>query len=416
MRLALSPVRSSLFTVLLAVAVAACSSGPGDSLYVPDPVRNMAPVIESVTPSGVVLAGIDVITITGRNFSTTLSDNLVTFDDGLGAAARGEVLEATATQLRVRVPNLPNSALRLRVAVLGAPDYSNTWDLPLLSAAVPFGDLDDGTDEAVSGITSDASGTLYASLVRDGNSLGIVTFSPDGVRMPYFNTPFPWVDLAVGTDGVLYGVRRIRALFQLPAGSAQVTFATLPLGVALSAIVAAPNGDLWTAGTGSATPSLYRVRPDRSTSSVPFALPVRDLAIAAGALHVAAGDSTSNQVWRFPFAADGSITSGTVVFDVTAAVGPDVDVSTIAVATDGTIFVGLTGRTGAGPFDPIWEVPASGTPAPLYPGVLTPPVSGFAWGLGSQLYVAKAPIAATADQRAVPAQLLRLETRRPGPN
>ena len=81
----------------------------------------------------------------------------------------------------------------------------------------------------------------------------------------------------------------------------------------------------------------------------------------------------------------------------------------LAVAADGTLFVGTDAP------DPILEVTPSGAASALYPGVLAPPIAGFAWGSGTTLFVAVASVApATEGGARIPAALYRLETRRQG--
>ena len=400
------------FTLLLACALTACDSSE-TSLYDPTVTGNEAPVVESVTPSGVVLAGIDVVTITGRNFSETPGNNIVTFDDGAGASGRATVIEASPTTLRVRVPNLPSAALRLRVAVIGAPDFSTPMPFPLVSATVPFSTLDSGTEESLAGIASDNSGVLYGSLGIGSAAAGIFTFLADAPRQLYFASTTPWADLAVAPDGQLYGVRRLRALFRLPQGGAQQTFVALPNGVTLAAVAAAPNGDLWTGGsnTTAANGALYRVTSDGTSTAFPFSETVRDLAVADGALYVASTGDAGSRVWRYVFNADGTLGAGAVYTDVSAALGAAVSLNAIAVAQDGTLFIGTNAS------DPVLEVAPGGTSsAPLFPGVLTPPVSAFAWATGSKLYVTQERIGATPSSPAIAARLYTLETRRPGPH
>ena len=405
--------RLLLPALLLAAALAACDFGDGGSLYDPGAQDGPAPVVSSIAPEGVVLAGIDEVTITGQNFSATPEHNTVYFDDGAGAVQRGTVLEASETSLRVRVPNLPNANLRVRVAVRGAQGFSNAVARPLTAAFEPFGGLDAGTRDEVFGITSDDTGALYASYTRGGSPTGVFRFSPEGERTLFSNNTFVWSDLAVGADGALFGTRRLRALFRIPNEEAPVAFSVFPNGVALSAVAAAPDGALWTGGTDTQADraSLYRITPDGAATAFPFAEPVRDLFVFDGALYVASMPAGGGKVRRFPIGADGGLGEGSVVYDVGADLGAGVEVFAIALADDGTLYVGTNAD------DPVREVTSDGTAMALYPGVLSKPVSGFAWGPGSKLYVAQAsqpsPI---PEQRGEPAALVRLETRRQRPS
>ena len=189
-----STLRFRLVIAFVLVATLGACDFEGGSLYDPDAPRNEAPVIGDVTaPFSIVLAGVDVVTVQGQNFSPTAGDNIVVFDDGQGNSASGTVVAASPTELQVRVPNLPNPALRMRVAVVGSPLYSNPVAYPLLPAIVRFGDL--GEKEAPFGIAAEADGTLYVSLVVEGSAVGVSRISAAGERSPYFASTFQWAGL-----------------------------------------------------------------------------------------------------------------------------------------------------------------------------------------------------------------------------
>ncbi|WP_420456909.1 IPT/TIG domain-containing protein [Rubrivirga sp.] len=376
----------------LIVLVAACDSGEGSSLYDPDVDRNPAPVIASVSPQGIVLAGVDVVTIEGQNFSATPTDNAVVFDDAQGNSAPGTILSASATRLEVRVPNLPSAALRLRVAVLGSQDYSNAVSFPLTAAVVPFGEL--SQTEVPSGIAADADGTLYLSLAREEVAVGVIQIAADGTRSDYFDSTFPWSDLAFAGDQ-LVGVRRVRAVFGLPeGGSQQVLSAFQPSSLSLVAIAGSPDGSTYAGGNAQ---TLFRVAPDGPTSETALPTTVRALAAAGGQLYVVSGGTGPGRIYSLPIASDGSLGAPTAIADLPA-VG-----NAVAVATDGTLFVGLDRVV-----DPVVTVSPAGDVSPLYPGVLRGPASALAYGAGSQLYMVRG---ASADQRA---DVLLIETRREG--
>lgn len=412
---ALPPALRLAALVLAASVWAACDSGPAGSLYDPDATGGPAPVITAVAPQGVVLAGIDEITISGQNFSPTPSENLVFFDDGNGAAARGTVLAASATELRVRVPNLPNPALRLRVAVTGAPDFSNEVAFPLTPAVVPFGDLDEGIGEDPKGVTSGPDGSLYVSLNVLGAPDGIVRFSADGARAPFSTQAALWTDFALADDGALIGARQIRGLFRLPEGTERSTFAAVPSGNSLRTVARDATGAIWTAGTNTVpeNANLYRVATDGTVTSTPFGDPVVDLAVADGVLYVATATVASSvvvdsKVWTFPITAAGDLGAGTVLYDVTTDRGSGIGATSLAVAADGTVFVATNAA------DPVVEVAPGGAATVLYPGVIPGPIVALTWAPGSVLYAVRGLTAVEAEEGGV-ATLLTIETRRQGP-
>ena len=396
-----------LLLAAFSAAFAACDFGDGGSLYDPDAQDGPAPVIDGITPGGVVLAGIDEVTITGRNFSAVPDENTVFFDDGAGAAETGTVLEASETTLRVKVPNLPNPALRIRVAVRGAGNFSNAVAQPLTPAVVPFGNLDAGIGEEVFGVAPDGAGGLYASLFVDGSPVGIRRFAADGARTAYYDDDdFVWSGLALAPDGTLYGARRVRAVFEIPGGGPARAFARFTPDVTIAKVAAGGGGNLYAGGTNTepADAQLYHVRLDGTASGVPFPRTVRDLAVFDGALYVAAVEDGASRVWRVPIGADGALDTPAPYFEPAAGTS----ILALAFATDGTLFVG----TGAEEDPVLAVVPGGGSASTLYPGVLEGPASAFAWGAGSKLYVARA--SRVVNEEVVPAALVEIETRRQG--
>lgn len=387
----------------LLAPLAGCDTTADDSLYGPNQgAARPDPVIAAVTPMAppaIVLAGIDQVTITGENFAPEPSENLVYFGD-----VRAEVLAASPTELVVQAPNVPAAAIPLRLAVLGAENFSNAVTYRLDPAIITFGDV--ARIEEVFGVVSDEAGALYASLLSSGSSIGVKRFSPEGDRSDYFTSTFVWPSLALGADGALYGVRRVRAVFRLPEGGAQETFSVLPNGIALAAIAAAPDGALWTGGsaTSAEVAGLYRIAPDGTAERFAFEPNVRDLVVFDGALYVA----TRNQVWRFPLGAGGALETGAVHYDASADLGAE-EINAIALAADGTLFVGTTAVA-----DPVLEVTPGGESSVLYPGIISQPVTALAWGPGSLLYAVQSRVAASGSAPERQARIVRIETRREG--
>lgn len=389
------------------VLLGACDS-EGTSLYDPEATGNAAPVVASISPTGVVLAGVDEITIRGENFSPTPADNVVNFDDGAGNSAQGTVLSASATELVVKTPNLPNAALQVRVAVRGARGFSNATPFPLVSARERFSDL--ARTEAAFGMAVDDAGNLYVSMGNEGLSSGVQRIAPDGSREVWFDgANATYSDLAIGADGAVYGARGARGVFELPNGGSEQIFAVLPSGTSISSITVDAVGNVWAGGNNAA---VYRITPDGTPTPFPLAGNVRALEVAGGALYAAVSADDVSRILRFPLSG-GALGSPEEVANVTAFNGRRA--TALAVAASGDVFVGTTdGEPTTEDRDPVLLVPAGGAPQTLYPGVLRGATVSLAYGAGSELYVARAPSAATALTSATVADLFRVETRQPG--
>jgi hypothetical protein len=392
----------------LLLLLAGCDAGPGESLWPPDGDPSPSPVITSVEPSsppGIVLAGIDVVTITGQNFSPTRENNFVYFN-----TTRAQVLEASPTQLQVRVPNLPGNDLQIRVMVLGALEYSNGISYRLVSALTPVGAI--GTQEEPFGMTTDAQGNAYVSMFAENRSIGIQRITPDGDRSTYFASTFAWTDLAMGPDGILYGVRPVSAVFRLPEGGTQQAWTILPSAARLNLLTFDEYGAVWTWSTHGGG-VLYRIAPDQSFRDFPLTGTVRDLAAHDGFLYAAVTEGAVSRIVRYAITGDGQLGAPEEYINITA--NFNAEALALAIAADGTLFVGTTGR------DPLIRVDPDRTAEVLYPGVLGASTSGtsiritaLSWGTGTGLYAIRRFERGTGGNVVITYDLVRIETRLQG--
>ena len=347
-----------------------CDSGTAPSIYDPDRSALPDPVIESIVPEGSALAGVDIVTITGNNFSAEPANNLVYFE-----GIRGELLESSPTDLRVRPPNTPLPEIMIRVAVIGAENFSNSVTYSLEAAAEYFGNI--VAFEDIFGITTDPDGNVYVSLFSDSRSVGIIRMTPEGERSQYVETTFGWADMAFGPDGYLYSARSVRALFRFQEGSGQETWVVIPnTSVRLTTLAIDENGRVWAAGKNT---DIYSIAADKTVTSFPFEAEIRDLALFDGHLYAAGLQLDTGKVWRFSIDSNGQLGAADEIIDATAYGGADV--FALAVTTSGHLYIGTDAA------DPVIIVSPGGTWEPLYPGILESPANRFAWGPSGHLYM-----------------------------
>jgi hypothetical protein len=398
MRMSLVPSSAAFTCGLLAgllLVLGGCDTGPGDSLFDPDHTFAPDPVIASVQPDGAALAGVDVLTITGQNFSTEPARTQVYFDD-----VRGEVLEVSPTQIRVRAPNLARPAIRLRVMVLGAEHFSNAITYRLDPAAERFASLLPG--EEPFGITTDAQGDLLVSMFADGLSAGILRITPTGDRSQYISTPFSWTDLAIGPDGSAYGVRNLRAVFRLPEGGTQQTFQALPAGAALIALEFDSDGALWTA---SSTGVVYRIA-DGEAQEFAISGTIRDIALFQNHLYVAVTQNGASRVVRAPITGPGQLGAVEEYAAITATF--NTEARRLAFAADGSLLVGTQSAPA------LILISPGGSAEIFHTGIVTPPVRSMAWGSGTHLFAVARVTGITASRGRDLPDLIRIETRKEG--
>ena len=381
---------AAAMVLLLGIALAGCDSGPASSLYDPDRPSAPDPMISSIEPAEFALAGVDVVTIYGSNFSADALDNLAYFNE-----ASGEVLEASPTRLQVKAPATPGADIEVRVAVLGAENYSNGVAYRLEAAVEPFGDIAD-FEEPFS-IASDLAGNVYVSMNAHGSSAGILRMAPDGTRSPFVETRFRWRDMAYGPDDMLYTVRSIRAVFRFEEGGSQEVWGVIPdNSVRLSAIAFDADNNLWAGGNNA---SLYRIAPDKSVEVFPFEANIRALRFFDGYLYAAATRDDASGIWRWPISG-GTPGDAELYFDVTAETGAEA--LALAFATNGDLFVGTDGA------EPVLLVEPTREASIFYPGLFMPAASAFAWGNAPHLYMVQARTDMTLPG------LIRINTRRQG--
>ena len=368
--------RHLLGVTLAALLVAACDTGPAPSLYDENDPSLADPVIESVSPNGSALAGVDVVTLTGSNFGATVEDNYVYFN-----GTRAEILSASATEIQVIPPNEPQTEISLRVSVIGAENFSNSITYALEAASERFSAL--AAFEEVFGVATDASGNVYLSLFSDGRSVGIKQVAPDGTRSDYIETTFKWDDMVFDDAGQLFAVRGVRALFRFPAGGgAQETYAVVPnTSVVLVTVDMDDAGNLWTAGNND---EIYKIAPDLTITGYPFVADVRYLRAVGSTVYVAASVDGVEGLWQLPIDGNGDLGAATQLFDLTQ-VSETVSALSLAVNSAGAIYLGTDHA------DPVLLVQPDGSWSPLYPGILSPTARALAWGTAPSLYMSQGP-------------------------
>lgn len=380
-----------LFAGLVLFVAAGCDT-EGSSIYDPDAEGAPAPVISAITPEGGALAGVDVLTITGQNFSANPAENLVYFGN-----TRGEVLAASATELQVRPPNRPDPDTPVRISVIGAEDFSNTVSYRLDPASVRFSDIK-GFEEPFA-IATDDAGNVYVSLFAEGVAAGIKRIAPDGTRSDFNNTTFKWDALEVGPDGTLFGARGVRAIFGLPDGSGQQAIVISASSAdRLVALDFDPQGNLWIGGNA---PSLFRRASDGTVTAFPFEASVQDLVVFDGALYVTGGQNGMEKVWRFPIDGAGNLGAAEDYYNLSQNF-PNRQALALAAARNGDLILGTDAA------NPVLVIAPDRTAEPLYPGVLKPAATSFAWGTDPFLYMSQGSTNTTDPD------LIRINTRREG--
>ncbi len=367
-----------LSSAILGQLFISCQNNPSSpSLYDPNYTGGPTPTLATITPQSSALAGVTKMTITGTNFSTAPGENYVFFD-----AVTATVTQATATQLNFIPPNLVKDSIKVKVAVLRAPEFSNTILYKLDAAVAEFGNL--AAIEEPYGIACDSSGNLYVSMTSNSAGIGIKKYTPAGVRSDYAPASGVtlWSSLKVGSGGLLYAARTQRALFTIAQNSASVLWVQIA-GSSLYDFDFDKQGNIWAVGNNS---FVYRVAADKTVKTFPFVANLRSVRVYNDYLYVGGKVDSTEGVWRFPINSTGDLGTVAKYFDLSALPGYGYNgpgVYPITFNKDGDMYLGSDGNDG------ILLVHPNGSAEPFYPGLFKPQTLFFAWGTGSTLYATR---------------------------
>jgi hypothetical protein len=352
-----------------------CNEDPPTGLYDLPRETRPQPVVTSVDPPASALAGVTSITITGSNFSTVKEENFVYFD-----ASLAQIISASATQLVVRAPVLVKDSVTLRVMVYKAELFSTPRPYKLMATVEKFGGL--AVVDEPFGITSDAAGNIYVSIVSGGSGVGVKKITPGGVKTDYAPvTPgvTRWSGMKIGPGGVLYTARILRVIYQVPAGGVGAIWVTGSTIGSIYDLDFDAGGNCWAAGNNA---SVYRVKQDKSIKPFAFTGNVRAVRIYSGYLYLGGKVDTTEGVWRAQIINSDSLGTFEKYFDFTAKYPTSV-VNALTFAADGDMYIGTDAA------DAIVVVHASKVSEPLYPGLFTATSYAFTWGISDDLYIAR---------------------------
>jgi hypothetical protein len=371
-----------------------CENDYPSSIYNAEEPLGVTPEISSLTPPNLALAGVTVVTIAGKNFSSAKENNIVYFN-----ATPATILEASATRLVIKTPVIVRDSVGVRVAVKGAELFSNTVRYRTEAAVQDLAKL--GPKDVPWGITADKDGMAYASMVTSEVGVGIKKIVPNGDITSYApkggETFFS--ALKMGPAGVLYCVRNLRAVFQVATpGQASTTFATATSG-AIYDIDFDSNGNLWGVGNNEV---IYRVSPAKQVKTFAFKANLRSVRVFNNYVYVAGNKDGAEKVFRFPITGNGEIgaVEEYINFTFKKADGKDAAVYAITFNSDGEMYVG----TDAVESIVIYHTDKS--TEPLHPGLLAGKTLLFSWGKGTSMYALRE----ANTEKELPQMILRINT------
>lgn len=405
-------INSVIATGLLLISLSGCTDKGAPSLFqgVPTGPIGATPSITSISPSPA-LSGVTQVTITGQNFSTNPSEDLIYFNGNLVTAT-----SATPTQLVLTAPNVFGDSVQIQVAVLNAEKFSNTVYYSIEQTAKDFYPDAKSTFIQPFNIISDNSGNIYSSVVMNNVGSGIKKITPDSVITDYAakGAETFWKSFRFGPGGIIVCVRQdgVRALYQIPAGGGSPSsYVVLPAGITVNALEYDSQNNLWVGGKGG---NIYRVKTDKSFQAFAFAADVitlRDFKDGSNEyLYAATQTDTTISIQRFPIDANGNLGTAETYFNFTAKYGANYVINAMDISADGDLYLATNLPS------PIIVVHSDKTSETLYPGVVkSAPALAFAWGGGTTyLYYVSAQVLDGTGAITNPQDIVRLQMKKTG--
>lgn len=381
-----------LFTVMLGlIYIAGCTDDGYDSVYNSELIGPDVPkpVVNSYSPADFAYSGVSEITINGQNLTPSTK---VYFTNGVEAP----LLSATSSELKILAPVFEfddttselSVAFKIHTTSEFPSDSVNNYKLRPAAIKIPKS-ITRKTNRFWSFFVNANNEIIVEETDAAGNS-------PKFIKIVDENEPYQdyaagatqrYASLKMGPDGILYGVRRVRAIFQIPegAGASHPAYATITAG-AFSALEFDKDGNMWLGTT--ANDIIYKVDAVKNFTEFPLTGEVKSLRTYEGTdgyhLYVSLERNGTQLIVRAPITG-GTLGAEEVYYDFSANFEESYRLVNFNFTDDGTLFLATTGA------EPIWTVEAGGTAEVFYPALLAgtvynPTLETFAWGVNDQLY------------------------------
>jgi hypothetical protein len=365
-----------LLAVLSLFALGSCTEPDSMGLYDPNEPQAPSPTITSISPAGTAFAGMDTIIIQGTSFSSAMEKNIVYFN-----AQPAALLSVSPTQITLKAPLVTMDSIGVRVAVMGAVSFSNTYRYRLHAGVAALPGL--VTGELTNSLATDAAGSLYASCSTAGIDAGILKFTAAGARSIYASATVGvvlWTSLKMGPAGYLYAARGVRAIYRFNAGgggSAAVWLA-FASGTYLTDIDFDKDGNVWGGGNNT---NIYRADKNKVIASYPFVGSVHSVRVYNDYLYFAAKTDAGEQIWRAPITS-GAMGTPEVYFDFGAAYPANIPLA-ITFSSDGVLYIGTDSHDGLVIVNPNKTFYA---PYTAYQSLFGAGLAFLTWGSADDLY------------------------------
>ncbi len=382
----------SLLFLIFALLYTACEDIPENKIWPVDTSNDAEqPIITRVYPDAssmdkdsVAFAAVGYIYIEGQKFSPVPEDNRVFFN-----GERGEVVSASPTLLKVKVPNVVGDSIKVHVSVKGSLLFARYKNLDYFfpfrakSVVKSYKAIDRFVD--ASGLAVDKDDNVYI-LTTEKKILKLT--DPDSTLPEQYGTSIFITTpcMRFGPDGSLFLTRGTKTIYAVPPGGGKAArWALAPSYV--SFLDFDENHNLYAGGKGGEIDVLH---PDKSkmTAATYTDYYITSLRVYDGYVYISAEyrgeDTTQIQqgIWRNKILdATGNLGENELVVNWTELMGEDgPKILSITFDEDGEMYIGL---------DKDHAVYLLNQKTYWYSEVLEPPASLITWGNGNYMFINK---------------------------
>lgn len=334
------------------------------------------PIINSVEPANVALAGITKLTITGTNFSATKENNSVYFN-----GKPGTIISSTTTQLEVVSAVVVADTVLIKVAVFGAEQFSNSFMYKLEAAVTELYPFKAVLSEFPYAVTVDPLENVYVSLSGKGTKKidpqgNISDFAPGNTATAFFSS------MTFASDNSIYGVKKIKGVYKVTENTIPVAFVSSAQGITqnVNCINYDKNRNVLWAGANNGT--VYRITLNKDVKKFTISGNCNALRVTANTIYAVASDNNKELIWKIPVISADSLGTPELYFDVSSGIDSLIKISDIVVDQDGYLYIGTDKET-----DPIYVIHPDKSFEIFYSGIFNSAVYSLVWGNDKYVYM-----------------------------
>jgi hypothetical protein len=291
----------NIFNAFLSFAllfIISCADDPAPTLMDIPAGGQPAPIINSIEPANVALAGVTVLTITGSNFTPDIENISVTFN-----GSKGTILSVTNNEIKVRAANVVADTVLVKVASYKSENFSNIVNYKLLTASDEYFVFDSDNKQIPYAFIFNNVGDMLVSI----DTVGIKKITPEKVLSDYIpkGNAQRWDCLKFGPNFELYGSRTINGIWKLVEGVApSSTWISLTSGTFAKDIEFDSNNNLWVVGAAN---KILRIDQNKVVTTYTVTGTFRSARVFNNALYIAGTNGTTEGVWKIPILSNGDL-------------------------------------------------------------------------------------------------------------